>query len=188
MTTTETSLNTSLRAGCDGTIQKRQSTYWDISLYVDQRIESFRVHFRHKCEQKFVATEFSGGGIFVEHPLLRNVLEPAGKIYLASAIGDSSRVLADIRVAVAGWSNGWRVAEEYLNGLAWPEDVVESGYGLLLEAPNTLAAECVEILRKHNVEYSTLPSRAAAADGYAVLVCGRSFVVAESFKVEQTDN
>lgn len=176
-------LDSRLRGGASGQIERRQTTYWDVSLQDDDKQVVYRIHIEHKHEAFFAGRAFSGGGVYDRHPVLANYREPWLAIYLSRGTGEVDPILAALEQMIADWSEGWRRLDEYLNA-APAAAILTSGNGKLLEAPTTIAQAMAVRLRHIGLDFSTLESRRAPAECQA-LTLGRSFLIGDRFRVDR---
>lgn len=161
-----------------GRIARRQTTYWELQT---QSTGLARVHFSNKRETRFVSVEYDRVALTDEHPLLAAYWQQWASVFVSDAKRCGARFLADLAGRVGLASGGWRSADEYLalggNG------VLREGYGLLMRAPESIAAVAAAALESagavpsvvlEHVPKSFRPLRA--------LVLGRNFVIAEDFR------
>ena len=142
-----------------------------------------RIHFRGKKEFFFHCEEFSGVAVYTDHPLLMDYVEEWRDVYLASAIQDTEALIARLSQVVAELTENWRSVDRYLNSEFNTQALFQSGNGLLLKGPRTIADGVASLLTTHGVTISVLKGRPARGSP-RVLTLGSNFVVAESFKVK----
>ena len=145
-------LDHQLRAGAPGEFRHRKPTHWDLSVEADDLPSPLRVSFTDSGEVRHVRDTFAGGGLFGQHPVLRNDFEPIAGLYLFERCEDPGTLLDEIRGTVNEWSEGWRNADEYLNAENWPEDLIDARAGLLLEGPLSLVRDCEKVVRRLGIE------------------------------------
>jgi hypothetical protein len=162
-----------------GRITKRQTTYWTLE---SERGGQWRVHFAHKAETHFDSIAYGSIELTRSHPLLTHYSEPWVNLYFRGKPKNADALGAAISIAVSRVSNGWRSSQTYRNSMA----PLAGGYGLLMRAPRNVIAAARAELEQASVSYS-LVGEVSTARGYAVLLLGQSFIVAESFRFEQRE-
>jgi hypothetical protein len=172
-----------LRRGAHGTIDVRQSTFWDMTIMPDGKSRRLRVHLRRKREARFAESRFEGGGMYDEHPLLVNSVSDWAELFLATPAEKPRTVLAALREIVSSRCAGWRTFDEYANDQVSPEAVLEQGYGTLLKAPTPVVQAVDAVLKGFSLASTQLPFRSKQAPA-RLLLLGRSFLIAEEFQLE----
>lgn len=170
-----------------GTIQRRQTTYWDLHLSTPVRGHA-RVHFVDKLEFAYSTPRFESVSIVSDHALLADYTQPWTTLYVYSRADDPIRTLARLTDVTAKWSGGWRSLERYANRGYGPERVLREGSGALLEGPVTLAESVTQALVAEGVVTAVRAPQAGARELNAlVLILGASSVVARHFEWELSD-
>ena len=164
-----------------GTIVRRQTTYWEVRAASDA---VYRVHFRDEVEAVSSSADYSRIELAVRHPLLARYHKPARSLYFAGTPLRPTIVAERLDRVIRDMSETWR-------GLADIESVgrkLQSGHGMLMEAPESVCAAVSAALEGEGVQTSTLGSTPAQHFGKQVLVLGRSYVIASAFAFENRDN
>lgn len=163
-----------------GRITRRQTTFWEVVL-ADSG--PHRIHFQGKHEFLFHGEEFRGFAVYDDHPLLMDYVEEWRNVYVASAVQNTEPLISRLSQTVAGLTENWRSVHRYLNSGFDTRALLQSGNGLLLAGPRTIADGVSPLLAEYGVVTSILKGRPARGSP-RVLIMGSSFVVAESFEVK----
>lgn len=159
-------------------ILKRQSTYWDILTAAGMT----RIHFLGKEEFHFVSADIEGYVIVDDHYLLLDYSSTWCDLYVSTSTDKPSDVLNAI---IKQWTLHyfhWRSPYRYLNE-GDPENILSTGFGQLLSAPEPLAIAACEVLRLANLEF-TLLRGAPARGSRKVLLASGNYVIAKDFREE----
>jgi hypothetical protein len=165
-----------------GTIERRQTTYWELCLSSPARGVA-RVHFVGKLEFCFSAPDFVGVSIVSDHALLADYSQPWMTLCVRSKSLHPDKTLEVLRQATAQWSGGWRSFERYANVQYGPERLLREGAGVLLSGPDTLVRSAERVLVADGLTSNVLPAGGQPRDVKA-LILGSSFVVSEHFDWE----
>lgn len=157
-----------------------QTTYWD---FVDGS-GPLRIHFRQKKEHRLIGADCSEPVVTSKHPVLLNHMEPWQALYLSGAARDSEGVLEHLAAEVANLVAPWRSSDEYLNHQSSPEGLLESGSGLLLRAPESIARAAHRVLSSHGISHTVLTEH-TPQEPMKALIAGSSFVIARDFRIER---
>jgi len=119
-------------------IIQRQTTFWELR---DDDHVVWRIAFFGKKEFFFLTATASSFSIFEQHPLLMDYHHPWSQIFLSGSATAAKDVASSLESAIANQTGPWRAPTHYLNQIG-PIEVLESGSGLLLEAPTPIADAC----------------------------------------------
>lgn len=164
-----------------GTIARRQTTFWDVA----REGERWRIHFDGKKEFAFAGAEFDRAAILESHPLLIDHTEPWQEVVVSSAARDPAKLLDALRREVRDLLGGWRQLDRYLNASFAPDQILSQGWGQLLRAPKSVVATCRATLDAEGIRLD-VPAPQPVATAFArpkILLLGRSYVIADSFRV-----
>jgi hypothetical protein len=160
-----------------GRVARRQTTYWELQTEASGLI---RVHSRHKQEARYTSAEYDRVAIVDEHPLLLAYRQQWASVYVNDAKRCGAGFLGDLSARVSLATGGWRTAEEYLalggNG------VLRDGYGLLMCAPEPIAALAADTLQAFGAAPSVVLQHVPKPKPLRALLLGENFVVAEAFR------
>lgn len=162
-----------------GRIARRQTTYWELEAANGRLV---RVHFTGKRETRQAGDAFDHVELHADHPLLDQYRQPWVSVFVTNTerIGDA--VEAELNLELARATGGWRAASEYL--ALGGAGTLRGGFGLLLRAPQPIAALAAEVVDRLGGRASSVPEHGIRPDagGVKALLLGRSFVVAEAFR------
>jgi hypothetical protein len=139
--------------------------------------------FHGKEEFKFVEPAAGSFAILDEHPLLIDYQFVWESIYIAAPVTAFDNVLSRLIQAIQLRVDGWRLGSDYLNRFG-AERILREGFGQVLAAPYPVAETCRAVLRDAHARFSSLPTQPARWPRQ-VLVVGRNYVVAQSFRLEE---
>lgn len=169
-----------LTLAAGGRVGRRQTTYWEVH---PREGSGVRIHFSGKVETRFASPAYEAATICDEHPLLLDYREPWSQLYVAGKADDPKPVITAIDENVCAVTHGWRAAREYIERGGSPtDDILRGGHGLLLRAPETIADAAERVLRDFGIRSSRLV-RSASCRRVRLLLLGRSYVIAEAFRV-----
>jgi hypothetical protein len=181
----------SLASGCipaeltgPGRIAKRQTTYWTL------RTETglvWRVLFERKAEFAYVDGAYERLEIQTKHPLLVQHDEPSRSLYFLGTPLDPRRVVAHVDAVIRRVSDGWRSVADYADSVENAIRVLRGGYGLMMQAPESVCAAVGECLERSGLSTSMLGS-APGRRGHSALLLGRSYVIATRFTFARRDD
>lgn len=160
-------------------ITVRQTSFWEFTS-VSART---RVHFYRKQEFWFVESRVSDFRFADSHPLLADYSCAWKDIFLSSAAGQPRVLLGRIDKSIQDASENWRSLATYREPLV-ALSVLADGYGSLGSTPAPVADAVAGTLRQAGVSFTELPSRGPRGE-FRVMIAGRNWVVAESFRVEE---
>ncbi len=160
-------------------ITQRQSTFWD---FTGQDGVS-RVHFIAKSEADFVHRFVSSFVIEANHPLLMNYISGWSHVFTTSAAVNAGAVLRRVDEAIRGITEGWRSLTSYRT-----EDdafsVLSASCGSLMTAPEPVCSVVSTVLESEGIRFNLISAHAALGSHH-VLVADKSWVIAESFRIEE---
>jgi hypothetical protein len=162
-----------------GRITRRQTTYWELEAN-DGSL--FRVHFTHEREARFSAGAYERIELEREHPLLDQYRTPWASVFVTGTRGVSESIEAELARRVSRATTGWRGAGEYL--ALGGRGAVTAGFGLLMRAPEPLAAIAAEVVQGLGAEASIVPDHGTKPNPrrYEALLLGRSYIIADAFR------
>jgi len=161
-----------------GRVTRRQTTFWDLQT---QSAGLVRVHFSHKEEMAFASAEYDRLELADEHPLLAAYRQPWASVFVTEAKRCGAGLLPELAARIRLASGGWRTAEEYLK--LGGRGVLHEGHGLLLRAPEPIAAMVAAALQSAGAVPSVVLDPAGRLRRpVRALVLGKSFVIAEAFR------
>jgi hypothetical protein len=165
-----------------GRVVRRQTTYWELQADAGSLV---RVHFTHKQETRFTGAKYDRAALADEHPLLDGRRQRWASVFVTDAKRCGVDVAAELATRVDRATDGWRSAQEYfaLGGTS----VLREGYGLLMRAPEPIAAIAADVLQAFGAAPSVVLDRVPRASGrppqhLRALLLGRDFVIAEAFR------
>lgn len=161
-----------------GRVARRQTTFWELQTEASGLV---RVHFSRKQEMRFTNAEYDRAALVDEHSLLNAHRQQWASVFVTDAARCDSAFLADLASRISAVTDDWRSAEEYL--ALGGNNVLRAGYGLLLRAPEPIAAiaaaalETIGAVPSVVAEHARKPPRPVRA-----LVMGKNFVIAEAVR------
>lgn len=163
-----------------GIITNRQTTRWDLQFDKGTKL---RVHFEGKMESQFQSSRFENAMVYSQHPLLVEYLEPWVELSFKGIPPDPQAVAAAVEAMVEGMSQGWRASRRYVNAQLPFDDLLRAGGGVLWVGPASYGMAAASILQQAGV-WVGKQARTRVAVKPEVLVLDRSYVVANSFRIE----
>lgn len=160
-----------------GTILRRQTTYWDVQPRDGERC---RIHFRDKQEHRFVESDYARAELHSTHPLLWSYTQEVPALYIAGDAADRGGLASELEQAIRSATSGWRGLADYRAVGPATGDLLSGGYGLLMHAPTTICAAVTPLLQRAGLRPSALGGRGGPKSP-AVLTLGRNFVIARAF-------
>lgn len=160
-------------------VARRQTTFWD---FTDSE-GTTRVHFIAKKEFGFTQPAVASFSIEADHPLLADYSNGWVQIFVSAPVIEPGLLVAKIDEAVKEMSKHWRTLATYRE----PDvtlDVLGSGYGALGGFPMPMATAIAAILIREGIRHTVLPSFGPRGK-FQVLIAGKNWVVAESFRIEE---
>ena len=164
-----------------GEIVRRQTTYWELRSATGAM---WRASFVGKEEFVFAEAAYPGAEVLTEHPLLALYDEPARSLYFHGLSIDARGLAVRIASTIHHSTRGWRGLDA--DAVGHLQRQLAGGYGLLMDAPESVCRAVASVLEAGGVGASILGD-APARPGRRVLLLGRSYVIATAFKFERRD-
>jgi hypothetical protein len=160
-------------------ITDRQTTFWEFTGSSART----RVHFNAKKEFGFVESCVADFRFADQHPLLIDYSCAWKQIFVSSAAAQPSVLLERIDKSIRDVSENWRSLATYRKPQA-ALSVLADGYGSMGSAPAPFVDAMTAMLSQAGVCFTEIPSHGPPGE-VRVMIAGRNWVVAESFRVEE---
>jgi hypothetical protein len=163
-----------------GTIEVRQTTYWDIRSKSGLR---YRIHLRDKVEFAFSDAAYPSIELIDRHPLLVQYDAPYRSLYFSGAPQRPRSIAEMIDRSIRADSESWRGLGDYAGNIEAVERLLRAGHGMLMTAPEPVCAVAVRVLEADGVLCSVL-GNARPHPGKRLVLLGASYVIAGGFAFE----
>jgi hypothetical protein len=160
-------------------ITARQTTFWEFTASSVRT----RVHFGSKKEFGFVEPCVADFRFADQHPLLTDYSCAWTQIFVSSAAAQPRVLLERIDKSIRDASEDWRSFATYREPLV-ALGVLTDGYGSLGSAPAPFVDAVTATLSRAGVRFTEIPSHQLPGE-FKVMIAGRNWVVAKSFRVEE---
>lgn len=172
-------------AGGAGRIVARRTTYWVLQ---PDRGAQLRVHFSGKREARCVAPVYEAVELFDDHPVLQEYEADWSSLFVSDVRAAPADIFERIAASVEAATHGWRGLAEYARD-SHIREVLRVGHGLLMRGPSEVVRGVAEVLTGAGVTQSVVGEWRARGGAMRplVLLLGRNFIVAESFRFEPRD-
>lgn len=168
-----------------GRVIKRQTTYWDVQLLTGSENSLWRISFSKRAERRVSDSTFTFVSFTNKHPILINYQENWSEIYVSNPCPNPNKIIEFIDHFVSQQTLGYRSANEYLNNVA--VNVLSSGYGLLITAPNSIIAGVASYLQKESIVFMVLACNRVQHPEQFALLLGDEYIIASKIVVNEID-
>ena len=171
-----------------GRILKQQATYWDVQMLTGSDDSIWRISFSKKAERQLPSSPFASASLKNNHPLLINYQEKWSSVAIyKSPQSNPDRIIKDINSIVLQQTLGYRSANQYLSNVA--TDVLTSGYGELVGAPNSIISSLIPFVQQAGILYTILVSGGPIhfiqhSEQFALLL-GNGYIIAPKIDVNK---
>ncbi len=175
-------------ASVAGRILKRQATYWDVQMLTGSDDSIWRISFSKKAERQLPSNPFASASLTNNHPLLINYQEKWSSVAIyKSPQSNPDRIIKGINSIVLQQTLGYRSAKQYLSSIA--TDVLTSGYGELVRAPNSIISSLIPFVQQAGILYTILVSGGPInliqhSEQFALLL-GNGYIIASKIDVNK---
>lgn len=118
---------------------------------------------------------------FPHSPSRRSILCSWITNFVADGVGAEADILHRLTAAIEAPLCGWRSARHYFNPFG-ADRILREGHGQLLSGPQPMTESCRSVLEAAGIHVRCLPGGQARWPRQ-VLVAGKNFVVAKSFRI-----
>jgi len=165
------------------TIQKLQTTYFEATVPVGEKVQTYRFDYIEKRRFRIESDWFDQIFLWEKHPINLPARESNYAVYVGKNSLDTAMVRSAALKAMSDTFEDWYPPSEFLNSYVLKTSASELNNFLLYTGPETFIKIFKREFGGQEVQLSLLPANNEYKTPGKVLVFGTSYVWATDFKI-----
>ncbi len=161
-----------------------RTTVFDKSIGGLRDQNQYAIKATKVAEHKLTLGLFDHIAFIDDHPLLYHHNAPRLCVFVSSRAESADAVMHDIEDVHTEVYDTWRDLPMDLNSLSTPEQVLDTGFGLLGEMPEPFAKAVADVLNRHGVKHNLVTEEEPPSQAMKLLAIDDSYLVAAEFSIE----